>query len=107
MICKHKGFYADECNNCKDRFACLTQKPSMAIVTDIQVGGAMMCGSLEEACKEIKRGGSIKIHFSILLPNGAQRTITIRDEDDRTVVYGNLWEALPDFLDYAKEVKEL
>lgn len=80
-----------------------------AIVTEIQVGGGTICHSLEKACitfKEMvdsRETPRTKIHFTIQLPTGEVKTITIRDEDDKTVAYGN-FEGLPSFLDYAKEV---
>jgi len=46
-----------------------------------------------------------KIHFTIQCPDGKVRFITIRDEDDGTVAYGD-FEGLPSFLDYAKDVRE-
>ena len=46
-----------------------------------------------------------KINFTIELPDGKIRNITIRDEDNETVAYGS-FEGLPSFLDYAKEVQD-
>ena len=82
----------------------------IAKVIEIQVGGGTICHSLEKACITFK--GMVdthevprtKMHFTIQLPSGEIRGITIRDEDERTVAYGN-FEGLPNFLDYAKEVK--
>ena len=81
-----------------------------AIVKEIQVGGYVTCESLEEACNAyvgmLRKPGfapRTKIHFTIELPNGKTKTITIRDEDTQTVAYGD-FEGLPDFLEYAKEV---
>ena len=81
-----------------------------AIVTEIQVGGGTICHSLEKACITFK--GMVdaqecprtKIRFGILLPNGQGKTITIRDEDGQTVAYGD-FDGLPNFLDYAEEVR--
>jgi len=82
-----------------------------AIVKDIQVGGGICVISLEEACKEFIRmvsrssdsGYRAKINFTIKLPSGTIKAITIRDEDGETVAYGD-FEGLPSMLDYAKEV---
>jgi len=81
-----------------------------AIVTEIQVGGFHTCSNLKDACEEyldMFMGDSIvprtKIHFEIALPSGIRKTITIRDEDNQTVAYGD-FKGLPSFLDYAKEV---
>jgi hypothetical protein len=81
-----------------------------AIVTEIQVGGFHTCHNLKDACEgylsmlmnqEIML--KTKIHFTIQLPNGETKVITIRDEDNQTIAYGD-FEGLPSFLDYAKEV---
>lgn len=80
-----------------------------AIVTQIQVAGGPIYTSLEKACVAFinMRANydpmTTKIHFTIQLPNGETKTITIRDEDKKTVAYGD-FEGLPSFLDYAKEV---
>jgi len=80
-----------------------------AIVTGIQVGGGKMCYTLEDACNafnEMMRAWEAprtKMHFTIQLSNGEVKTITIRDEDDETVAYGD-FVGLPSFLDYAEEV---
>ena len=81
-----------------------------AIVTSIQVGGAHNVSSLEEACRQYIKmvetasdgGYRAKIQFIIQLPKDV-KSITIRDEDDQTVAYGD-FEGLPSFLDYSKEV---
>lgn len=82
-----------------------------AVVKEIQVGGSVCVNSLEEACKEFIRmtlhssygGYRAKINFAIKLPDGAIKAITIRDEDDKTVAYGD-FEGLPSMQDYAKEI---
>ena len=80
-----------------------------AIVTEIQVGGFHTCHNLKDACEEyldmlnVTSTPRAKLHFTICLPNGTRKTVTIRDEDKQTVAYGN-FEGLPSFLDYAKEV---
>ena len=75
-----------------------------AKVVEMQVGGLGLCASLCEACSELLDGKTerLKIHFLIELPDGRQRTITIRDRDGETVAYGD-FEGLPSFMDYAKE----
>lgn len=81
-----------------------------ATVTEIQVGGAHNCNNLEDACEEyldMAKSQNLlfrpKIHFTIKLPNGKEKSITIRDEEGQTIAYGN-FEGLPSFLDYAREV---
>jgi len=80
-----------------------------AVVKEIQVGGGRTYKSLEEACREYvdmistNSGYYAKINFTIKLPNGQIKSITIRDEDNETVAYGD-FDGLPNFLDYSKEV---
>lgn len=82
-----------------------------AIIKSIQVGGLYEASSLEEACKKYvgmitsarEEGYRAKIIFLIHLPNGEEKQLTIRDEDNQTVAYGN-FVGLPTMLDYAKEV---
>lgn len=81
-----------------------------AIVTEIQVCGGRIFNNLEEACKDylqcLKEGiDREKLNFSITLPNGEIKHITIRQEDGQIVAYGD-FQGLPSFLDYAKEVTE-
>jgi len=78
-----------------------------AIVKEIQVGGCYLAESLEDACAQYGyyRPDRTKIIFVIELPSGEIKQITIRDEDNETVAYGN-FEGLPSFLDYAKEVSD-
>lgn len=84
-------------------------KQNKAVVKEIQVGGYKCVHSLEVACKsycdmvEKEEGYRAKLIFVIKLPNGEIKQITIRDEDNQTVAYGD-FEGLPGFLDYAKEV---
>ena len=68
-----------------------------AKVIEIQVGGGAIYPSLLEACLEYPKV------YLIELPNGNHKSITIRDEDDGVVAYGD-FEGLPSFLDYSKEV---
>ena len=80
-----------------------------AKVTEIQVGGVESADNLYSAClKYVDMADSqdlpkAKINFTIELPDGKLKSITIRDEDNETVAYGD-FEGLPNFLDYAKEV---
>jgi len=78
-----------------------------AKVIEIQVGGTSNCDSLQTACDLFLFGISLrsKINFAIELPNGEIKSITIRDEDDETIAYGD-FEGLPSFLDYCEEVKD-
>jgi len=94
-----------------------------AEVIEIQVGGCHTCTTLKDACEEyaeqagetsiigeivdINRGTGTreKISFVIKLPNGEHRHITIRDEDGKTIAYGNLGE-LPSMTETYQEVQE-
>lgn len=78
-----------------------------ARVIEIQIGGSDICHDLKDTCEQyldMLRDPDIlprtKIHFTIKLPSSEIKTITIRDEDDGTVAYGD-FEGLPSFLDYA------
>lgn len=78
-----------------------------AIVFEIQVCGGRLFNDLESACQDylqcLKDGiDREKIHFSIRLPNGERKGITIRQEDGNVVAYGD-FAGLPDALDYARE----
>jgi len=79
-----------------------------AIVKEIQIGGDEIVHSLEDACCEYMEmvhspeSYRAKMNFTIQLPDGEIKSITIRDEDDQTVAYGDFVE-LPSFLDYSKE----
>ncbi len=80
-----------------------------AMIVEIQVGGGKLVHSLTLAAREYVEmmkstdGYRAKINFTIKLPNGEIKSITIRDEDDETVAYGN-FDGLPNALDYAQEV---
>ena len=82
-----------------------------AIIKGIQVGGSVCANSLEEACREyikmVSRSSEMgyrpKLNFTIKLADGTIKSITIRDEDDQTIAYGD-FEGLQSFLDYSKEV---
>jgi len=50
-------------------------------------------------------GYRAKISFCIILPTSEVRQITIRDEDDMTIAYGD-FEGLPSILDYAGTLRE-
>ena len=80
----------------------------IAKVEEIQVCGRRLFTNLEEACKDYLQclEGGIdreKLHFTIILPTGKVKSITIRQEDEQVVAYGD-FEGLPNALDYAKEV---
>ena len=80
----------------------------IAIVKEIQVGGLDVCNNLEKACSylldQIAVGNSrVKLNFTVKLPSGEIKSITIRDEDNETVAYGD-FEGLPSMLDYAREM---
>ena len=74
-----------------------------AKVIEIQVGGGPIATTLAGACllfsDHLDRP---KLHFLIELPNGERKSLTIRDDDEGVVAYGD-FEGLPNFLDYAKE----
>lgn len=74
-----------------------------AIVKEIQVGGVYDAVNLEDACNKFCDCPRSKINFTIKLPNGEIKSITIRDEDDETVAYGD-FEGLPSFLEYSRDV---
>lgn len=79
----------------------------MAKVKEIQVCGGTIHTSLYEACKEyiksIDEGWTEKekLHFTIILSSGKVKCITIRQEGDGMVAYGD-FEGLPNFLDWAQ-----
>ena len=80
----------------------------VAKVKEIQVCGGRLFNNLEEACKNYLQCLSEgidreKLHFTIILPNGKVKSVTIRQEDDQVVAYGD-FEGLSNVLDYAKEV---
>lgn len=75
-------------------------------VTSIQVAGGAVVQTLEEACREyIKLVDSTdivrtKINFAIRTKDGGKKYVTIRDEDNETIAYGD-FEGLSSFFDYA------
>jgi len=78
----------------------------MAIVNEIQVCGGKCHKMLSEACldylESIVRGTDrSKMHFTITLSNGEVKAITIRQEDDRVIAYGD-FEGLPSALEWAQ-----
>lgn len=80
----------------------------MATVKEIQVCGGKVFTSLLEACQEyvdqVKKGvDREKLHFAITLPGGKVKTITIRQEDDKVIAYGD-FEGLPSFLEWALNI---
>jgi len=79
----------------------------MATVNEIQVCGRSLHKMLSEACLDylecIARGTDReKINFSIILSNGEVKHITIRQEDDRVVAYGD-FEGLPNVLEWVEK----
>jgi hypothetical protein len=78
----------------------------VAEVIEIQIGGLTIVNNLFDACKELihqkKSPLPVKINFTIKLPNGEIKTITVRDENSGTVAYGD-FVGLPSFLEYAHE----
>jgi len=78
----------------------------MATVKEIQVCGGKIHKTLSEACLNYLERVDIgtdreKIDFAILLANGETRHITIRQEDDKVVAYGD-FDGLPNALEYAQ-----
>jgi hypothetical protein len=74
-----------------------------AIVREIQVKGTTIVGNLEEACVEFLNSWQntrMKLNFTIVLPDGRVKSITIRDEGNETVAYGD-FEGLPSAVDRA------
>ena len=69
-----------------------------ATVVEIQVHGLWLVSSLREACKRFLEDdlSREKISFSIKLPIGEIRHITIRDAEEETVAYGDFL-GLPSF----------
>ena len=82
-----------------------------AKVIEIQVCGAITFRKwLSDACLEYIKCVTLgidreKIAFVIRLPDGSIKSITIRQEDDDIVAYGD-FEGLPTMLDYVKTEKE-
>ncbi len=78
----------------------------VAVVTEIQTGGVYNTTSLDDAIKVYHHDGKhnmsiAKINFSIQLPDGTKRSITVRQEKDRVVAYGN-FDGLESFIEYAE-----
>lgn len=73
-----------------------------AEVIEIQVGGGPLASSLEEAIRMWKEcpPERKKLAFTIVLPGSQFKHITIRDDGEETVAYGD-FAGLPDSLDYA------
>lgn len=78
-----------------------------AIVRDIQVCGGIVVTNLEAACKEYLKElpdtDRPKLAFSVILPTGKVKHITIRQEENCVVAYGD-FDGLPSMLDYVLEV---
>ena len=78
----------------------------MATVKEIQVCGGKIHTFLSTACLDylecLARGTDReKMNFAITQANGEVKHITIRQEDDRIVAYGD-FEGLPNAIDYAQ-----
>ena len=78
----------------------------MATVRDIQVCGSRMYKNLYDAVVEYMRCVSYgfdraKFNFAIILSSGEIKHITIRQEDDRVVAYGD-FDGLPNALGWAQ-----
>ena len=78
----------------------------MAMVKEIQVCGRKVHEMLSEACLDylecIANGTDReKISFVVILANGETKHITIRQEDNRVVAYGD-FDGLPNALEYAQ-----
>lgn len=84
----------------------------VAKVKEIQVCGGHITHDLKDACAsylEVLEEGTDrkKLSFTIILPDGSVKSITIRQEGEdfnNLVAYGD-FEDLPNALDYAKEVE--
>ena len=80
------------------------------IVKEIQVCGHRLHTNLASACRDyldcLASGiDREKIHFSFLLPNGESKSITIRQDGDRVIAYGD-FEGLPNALEWAMDLEE-
>ena len=78
----------------------------MATVKEIQVCGGRLVSSLEGACQEylhclLEGTDREKINFFITLANGEAKHITIRQEGNRVIAYGD-FEGLPNALEWAQ-----
>ncbi len=76
----------------------------MAVVNEIQVCGGRIVKNLKDACLEYlaclaNNVDREKLNFSITLADGNTKSITIRQEDDRVIAYGN-FEGLPNSLEW-------
>ena len=90
-------FIRENPNFDRDKFhseCCRKGEQIMATVTEIQVCGGSIYKMLSDACLEYLQNVAegtdrAKINFSITLSNGIVKHITIRQEDDRVVAYGD------------------
>ena len=77
----------------------------MATVKEIQVNGGRLVYNLADACIEylaqLETTDRIKMNFSILLASGEVKSITIRQEENEIVAYGD-FEGLPSFLEWSQ-----
>ena len=79
----------------------------MATVREIRVCGLRIHTSLSDACLDYLQyiawgTDRPKIHFEITLANGEIKGITIRQEKDRVIAYGD-FEGLPTMLNMHRE----
>lgn len=80
-----------------------------ATVKEIQVCGGRLFATLEGACREYldcldQNIDREKLHFTVIMPDKSVKGITIRQEADGLVAYGD-FDGLPNMLDYAREVE--
>ena len=82
---------------------------NIPVVTEMQICGLTLKDNLADAFREYLRlvdnnlTDREKINFSVRLPNGKTKSITIRQEEGVVVAYGD-FEGLPDALEYAQEI---
>ena len=80
-----------------------------AIVTEIQVCGGRICHSLIDACREYlayqEETDREKLHFSITLADGSIKAITIRQDGNRVICYGD-FAGIPNAFEWAMGLKQ-
>ena len=80
-----------------------------AVVREIQIGGLTVVNTpqFSDLVKAFDWDSTeiipMKVAFTITLPNGRTKHLTIRQETDCMIVYGD-FDGLPSFLDYAQSV---
>ena len=82
---------------------------NLPIVKEIQICGSKITQNLEDACIDYLRCLATgtdreKLSFSILLPDGTHRHITIRQMNDEVVAYGD-FDGLPDALEFSQIIQ--